>query len=97
MRRLILIFAVCAAGAIAQDGAALMKRDCAGCHGQRIITIQRLSRAAWEKEMDKMAGWGANISDRKTLVDYLVQEYGNDKPIPTPPLTADGTKKGASQ
>jgi hypothetical protein len=56
-----------------------MKKECVGCHGLRIITIQRLARPAWEKELDKMAGWGAKTSDRKMLVDYLVSEYGNDR------------------
>jgi mono/diheme cytochrome c family protein len=88
----LLLTAMLAQAADSGAGAALMKKECVGCHGLRIITIQRLARPTWEKELDKMAGWGAKTSDRKTLVDYLVSEYGNDKPIPAPPLTVDGKK-----
>ena len=64
---------------------------CAGCHGVRIIGTQRLSRTGWERELDKMVRWGAEIKDRDALLKYLVESYGDDKPIPKPLISSDGT------
>lgn len=68
------------------------KRQCVACHGLRIIHVQRLSRATWERELDKMVRWGATIQGRKELMEYLVANFGDDKPIPNPPLSKDGRK-----
>ncbi|HLI84410.1 MAG TPA: hypothetical protein VKV17_10860 [Bryobacteraceae bacterium] len=68
-------------------------RNCVACHSLRIIHIQRLSRAAWNRELDKMAGWGAKIEAREPLVDYLVANFGDDKPEPPPVFTEDGSTK----
>lgn len=65
-------------------------RSCVPCHSLRIIHSQRLARATWVKELDKMTGWGTVIKDRDALLEYLVANYGNDKPIPTPDMTANG-------
>src|SRR3954471_20074953 len=69
------------------------QRECIACHGLRFIHTQRLSRAAWQKELDKMAGWGAEMKDKQLLLDYLTAEYGDTKPIPQAPLSSDGSKK----
>lgn len=66
---------------------------CGGCHGARIIATQRLSRAGWERELDKMVRWGAEIKERAALLDYLVAQFGDDKPMPKPSLSVDGTTK----
>jgi hypothetical protein len=68
-------------------------RACVGCHGLRIIHVQRLSRATWEKELDKMVRWGTTIKDREALMEYLVANFGDDKPMPSPPMSADGRGK----
>ena len=88
MRTIRLLLAACSALAAA-DGPQLEK--CAGCHGVRIIGTQRLSRTGWERELDKMARWGAEIKEREALLEYLVKTYGDDKPIPKPVLSSDGT------
>jgi hypothetical protein len=67
--------------------------SCLPCHSLRLIHSQRLARAAWVKELDKMAGWGAVMKDRDALLEYLVANYGNDKPLPVPDMTADGSRK----
>ena len=67
--------------------------SCVPCHSLRLIHSQRLARAAWVKELDKMAGWGAVMKDRDALLEYLVANYGNDKPLPVPDMTQDGSKK----
>jgi hypothetical protein len=55
---------------------------CTECHEARIIVQQRLSKAAWTKEVDKMIKWGAVVDaqDRDALIDYLSSNFGADKP-----------------
>jgi mono/diheme cytochrome c family protein len=71
------------------------QQECIACHGLRFIHTQRLSKAAWQKELDKMAGWGAEMKDKQLLLDYLSTEYSDAKPIPQPAMSSDGsgTKK----
>jgi hypothetical protein len=86
--RVILLLLAASAALSAADGEAEVKR-CAGCHGVRIIGTQRLSRAGWERELDKMVRWGAEIKDREGLLAYLVETYGDDKPMPKPVISVD--------
>ncbi len=65
-------------------------RECTACHGLRLIHSQRLSQAAWAKEIDKMIGWGATVKNRQLLLDYLSTEYPDSKPVPEDPKSADG-------
>jgi hypothetical protein len=55
---------------------------CTECHEARIIVQQRLNKAAWTKEVDKMTKWGALVDaqDRDAFVDYLSTNFGVDKP-----------------
>lgn len=76
--------------AVLDKGRAEEKRSCTSCHSLRIIHVQRLSRAVWERELDKMVRWGAVIGDRQSLLEYLAAEYGEDKPLPELPRSADG-------
>ena len=66
---------------------------CIACHSLRIVRSQRLSRAAWTRELDKMAGWGAKMADRDALLEYLVANYGDDRTAGKPEMTGDGTGK----
>lgn len=67
--------------------------SCTPCHSLRLVHSQRLSRATWGKEVDKMIGWGCKIQDRDALMEYLVANFGDDK-APTPPvLSRDGTPR----
>ena len=54
---------------------------CTTCHDARIVAQQRLSKAAWAKEVDKMVKWGAilNASDRDALIEYLSSNFPPDK------------------
>jgi hypothetical protein len=79
--------------AVLEKGKAEEKRSCLGCHGLRIVQSQRLSRGTWERELDKMVRWGAVIKEREALMEYLVANFGDDKPIPPPMKSADGTPK----
>jgi len=55
---------------------------CMECHDARIILQQRLSKAAWTREVDKMMKWGALVdsNDRDALIDYLSANFGTDRP-----------------
>lgn len=71
---------------------------CTECHEGRIIVQQRLSKATWTKEVDKMIKWGALVDpqDKDALIDYLSTNFPVDKPeyIPDRSRTsAAGTKK----
>ena len=54
---------------------------CTECHDARFILQQRLSKAAWTKEVDKMIKWGAVVDpkDRDALIDYLSTNFPPDK------------------
>lgn len=56
---------------------AIYKRACLSCHEDDLIESQRLSRAGWIREVDKMIRWGAEVSpaDKDALVDYLAARY----------------------
>jgi hypothetical protein len=57
---------------------AAFKNACVTCHDDDVIRQQRLTRAQWEAEINKMTGWGAKVltEDRDTLLDYLAATYG---------------------
>lgn len=66
--------------------------SCLECHEARIILQQRLSKAAWTKEVDKMMKWGALVdaADRDALIDYLSANFSPDQPPYEPPRTSTG-------
>ena len=47
--------------------------NCVTCHNDDVIRQQRLTRAQWTAEINKMTGWGARVDDagRQALLDYL--------------------------
>jgi len=53
---------------------AVFRETCLVCHQDDVIRQQRLTREQWDRELNKMAGWGARIrgEDRSALLDYLV-------------------------
>ena len=63
---------------------------CLECHEARIILQQRLSKAAWTREVDKMVKWGAVVDakDRDALIDYLSTNFSPDQPAYEPPRTS---------
>lgn len=65
---------------------------CLSCHEARIIVQQRLSQAAWSKEMDKMIKWGAEVDpkDRDGLINYFGSHFGSDQtPYAAPKSTRE--------
>lgn len=76
------VLALCLRGvpAPAQDAGgrsedATIRTRCLTCHGVDLIDQQRLTRAGWERELDKMIRWGAVVPDtaRAPLLDALQQ------------------------
>ncbi len=62
-------------------GSASFKAACESCHGMDVITQQRLTRAQWDREINKMTGWGAQVKaeDRQGFLDYLEKNFGPRK------------------
>ena len=86
--------AACAADqAVIERGQKEEQRTCLPCHSLRIIHTNRLSRAGWNKELDKMAGWGTKYTDRDAILEYLVATYGDDKPVTPLDMSTDGRAK----
>ncbi len=59
-------------------GFAVLNQSCLGCHTVDPIQQQRMSRGQWEKEVEKMQRWGAQVKpeSKDSLVDYLANRYG---------------------
>jgi sulfite oxidase len=51
---------------------------CLLCHDDDVIRQQRLTRPQWNREVDKMANWGARVTteDREPLIEYLLRLAG---------------------
>jgi cytochrome c553 len=56
---------------------ATYKRACLTCHEDDLIESQRLTRAGWVREVEKMVRWGAVVADseKDALIDYLAARY----------------------
>jgi mono/diheme cytochrome c family protein len=91
----VLVIAAMAADQATLDaGKKAEQTGCVPCHSLRIVHSQRLSRAAWDRELTKMAGWGwtANPEERAAILEYLVANFGDDKPVAPPERSGDGRK-----
>ena len=89
MKVLWLALGMCAIVNAADDaGKKAEQQSCVACHSVRIIESQRLSAAAWKKEMAKMIGWGAVVPNQEILLDYLTTEFNDSKPVPPPEHSA---------
>jgi hypothetical protein len=55
----------------------VVTRSCLTCHEHDLIAQQRLTRAGWVREVEKMIRWGAPVSEaeKSVLVDYLAGRY----------------------
>ncbi|MBX9601191.1 MAG: sulfite oxidase [Bryobacteraceae bacterium] len=50
---------------------------CLTCHDELMMSQQRLTRAQWEREVDKMVRWGANVKPehREGILEYLARRF----------------------
>lgn len=66
------------AAASVDRGKQIFEDKCILCHQTEMTAQQRLTRAAWTREVEKMIRWGATVTDaeKEPLVDYLAKSYG---------------------
>jgi hypothetical protein len=67
-----------AAAAGDHPGRPVLEARCLACHDTRLIEQQRLRAPAWEREVNKMIGWGADVPDaeKQSLIEYLAMRFG---------------------
>ena len=55
----------------------IYRRACFSCHDDDLIEAQRLTRAGWTREVEKMIRWGAVVTDtdKEALIEYLAARY----------------------
>lgn len=53
------------------------KGACFGCHDEHMMQQQHLTRPQWDREINKMTGWGAPLKpeDRETVLTYLSDRF----------------------
>lgn len=61
----------------ATSGVELVRAKCLGCHEADLIVAQKLARAGWIREIEKMTSWGARVSDeeKEKLADYFAAHF----------------------
>lgn len=68
---------------VARDeaGRKIFENKCLICHEADLTEQQRLSKAGWTREVEKMIRWGAEVTDaeRQPLIDWLTRMYGPRK------------------
>ena len=64
-----------------ERGKQIFAQKCLVCHEADLTEQQRLARAGWVREVEKMVRWGATVSDaeKEPLVDYLSGHYAPRK------------------
>jgi DMSO/TMAO reductase YedYZ molybdopterin-dependent catalytic subunit len=60
------------------DQPAGFRGACLACHDEDMIRQERLTRAQWDRELNKMTGFGAQIKpeSREDFLNYLLTNYG---------------------
>lgn len=73
---------VAPAAADSQQAIRLLNARCTVCHSTDLIKQQRLNASQWRAEVNKMVGWGAQLSspEQDLLVAYLASRYHADAP-----------------
>jgi cytochrome c5 len=59
------------------NGDAIYRRACLTCHEAGMVEQQKLTKAGWTREVEKMTRWGAPVSDadKQPLIDYLAGRF----------------------
>jgi cytochrome c5 len=66
-------------------GVEIARDRCLNCHEADLIVAQKLTRAGWVREVDKMIRWGAIVKDNEkdVLVEYFTAHFAPHKPAAT--------------
>ena len=66
----------------AGKGVEIARNRCLNCHEADLIVAQKLSRAGWVREVEKMVRWGAVVKDdeKDVLVDYFAAQFAPYRP-----------------
>jgi sulfite oxidase len=53
------------------------KAACFSCHDEHMMQQQRITGAQWDRELNKMTGWGAPLKpqDREAILNYLSNRF----------------------
>jgi hypothetical protein len=53
------------------------KAACFSCHDEHMMQQQHLTREQWDREINKMTGWGAQVTpqDREEILNYLSSQF----------------------
>jgi hypothetical protein len=85
----------------APEMAKRLETTCTGsCHGPSLIAQQRLNRAGWIREVDKMIAWGAQVppGEKDALINYLTRFFNSSRPRPNTSKTlAEGKGRDVFQ
>jgi sulfite oxidase len=60
-----------------QESPAGYAASCLGCHDEHMMQQQRITRPQWDRELNKMANWGATVTpeNHDALLDYLSSHF----------------------
>lgn len=78
-------------------GKALIEQKCQSCHGLDPIVGNKLTENEWNQIVGQMISFGAQVSpeERRTIVAYLVANFGPAGATSTPPSTSASADQGA--
>ena len=71
-----------------------VKTTCTTCHAATQVTKQHKTKAEWSKVLDKMVGYGADVSEteRSAVLKYLASNFGPSKGGSKSAKSADAPK-----
>jgi len=72
------------------NGMDAVRSRCVACHEPAMLRQQRLTAQQWVAEIEKMQGWGAQVSteDKTQMASYLATIAGRDNTRFSPPIVA---------
>ena len=80
-------------------GMDVVRSRCVACHEPSMLRQQRLTAQQWMAEIEKMQGWGAQVSndDKTQMASYLVTIAGPDNTRFTPAIVAPVSAERATR
>jgi cytochrome c5 len=80
------------------DGKKVLQQACTACHGLDGVVRLHMDKSGWEGLVASMISNGAQVDnkDMPVLVDYLVKNFGPEKPAGEAPAAAAGGANAAN-